>query len=132
VTDIIPVTGTVVIKAVDRERSEQSSYAGGSIGERVTSTATTIKIGPVIHNGVSLISVPGNLTQSAFATTGSLPWGGTYPAVTVTIAGEATATLTLPASTNPPASGQWFVISDEVEEWRLGIYVRDVVEIQVP
>ena len=132
VTEIIPVTGTLVIKAVDRERKEEAGFDGGSVGETVSTTSTTIKIGPVIHDSVTLTSNPGDLTQSAFATTGSTPWGGTYPAITVDIAGEAYATLTLPSSTNPPASGQWFVISDEVEEWRLGIYVRDVVEIQVP
>lgn len=136
---IIPVTGTVVIKSADVDRSLTKRYDAVGASFRAGAQVHTVTLGPICHSGsVTLVNSdpvdddPDYFSEDVAVSTGSLPWGGSYPAISFTLSAYGSATLYLPDSTNPPESGEWMTVADDVERWKFNMWVREVVEIKVP
>ena len=119
--------GTVLLRFGNKSSSRGVSYTGGgfqgSIGRRVA----RINFGPVIWTGVSLTNATDSITQTATASTGSLPWGGSYPVAEVEVTQDGVGELFLPTA-NIPSSG-WTLVQYNVSKFRFGIYVEEKVEI---
>lgn len=92
------------------------------------------QIGPFEHSGITLTEEGDarSITKSAWATSGSTPAAGIYPAVNVSVTVDGSATLSLPTSSVPLESGETFIRNVSVSPWRLGYWVKEVYTAKVP
>ena len=140
-----PVYGTINIfnqSAIIK----QQSYANGVGGIKIASgtgttfnndaTLITDQFGPVEWSGSSaIIKDKGDaktVTNTASASSGSIPGGGSYPTTSVTINLSGSATIEIPTSSIPKTSGQTFIRQVDVKPWRLGWWIEEVYQAIVP
>jgi hypothetical protein len=91
--------------------------------------------GPVEHNNPTLQALGdgiGALTGNISASGGSVPGGGSYPTINLSLNLQASASLELPPSSVPLLSGQTFIKQVVTRPWRLGWWVREVYTAKVP
>lgn len=139
----MPVYGSITIFGIS-EQINGSSYANGVAGTRIASGGdqrftndvdmVIHDFGPVEHSGINLTETGDSKTISDIvsASGGSVPGGGTYPNIVLTLNITAKASLELPPSSTPLSSGSSFVKQVVTRPWRFGWWVREVYTARVP
>jgi hypothetical protein len=143
VSKITPVVGTVTIttkggsvrnhSSVQGKAGTQLSKSSGG-GGSLKFEYDRVVFGPVVHGGVTLATPtpPTVVTGVVNASTGTLPGGGAYYVTSAQAGATGVADLYLPASSSPIASGGSHIIAVNVEKWRMGIWVKEVVTATRP
>jgi hypothetical protein len=139
-----PVFGYITIFGIAQQRNG-TSYVAGQGDIRAASGAYTRfdgdtdmvvhDFGPIEHNNPTLQALGdgiGALTGNISASGGSVPGGGSYPTINLSLNLQASASLELPPSSVPLLSGQTFIKQVVTRPWRLGWWVREVYTAKVP
>jgi len=142
--EFVPVYGFLTIHGLQAQR-QAKSFARGYGAIRVASGGSykgsqdidlaIHQFGPVEYTPGISITQKGNVPvvfSQYYATTGSLPGAGTYPAATATVSIEGKADLELPPSSMPLQSGDEYVIKVAVQPWRYGYWVKEVYTLKIP
>jgi hypothetical protein len=139
IPSITPVFGTVTLTGFSitkgvvvnvSGRGATRLEEGKSFDSRVVAFTNSMTFGPVVGSATLSNAVPPSLVgPQASATTGSLPGGGTYPVANAQATAKAAASLEMPASSTVPSS---HIIAVNVEKWRFGIWVREIVTAYKP
>lgn len=127
-----PSYAVLTVRTVSQGYRRNSGQNSASFSATTKTKAGTIILGPFLHSSVTLNTptyTPAALSQSA--TTGSVPWGGSYPVIGVTAQGSGIATMSLPASSAPLTTG-WYVIDDDLQRLFLNLYRRVITSIYFP
>lgn len=138
-----PAFGYITIFGVNQQRTG-TSRVNGVGGTRISSSGSSkfnndsemaiLDFGPVEHNNPQLQSKgdPATRTDVVSASGGSVPGGGSYPAINLPLTVTGKATLELPPSSTPLTSGQTFIKQVVTRPWRLGWWVREIYTAKVP
>lgn len=127
-----PSYAVLTVKTTGQRNSRSSGQNSASFSARANTSARTYVLGPFLHNSVSLVnafSTPTPLVQAA--TTGSVPWGGQYPALSTGATGTGVATMSLPSSSQPLSTG-WHTVDDDLQKLFLNLYRRSITSIYFP
>jgi hypothetical protein len=139
-----PVFGYITIYGITQQKNGVSYVAGQGDTRAASGGYTRFSgdsdmvvhdFGPVEHNNPTLQALgdgSGALSGSASASGGSVPGGGFYPAIFVSLNLQARANLELPSSSTPLNSGEEFIKQVVTRPWRLGWWVREVYTARVP
>lgn len=141
--DFGEVYGTLTIYGAQKNAVAKASESGVgdvSLGEQVLeryhkdNNMAIHFFGPLVHNDVTLTETgdPKSQPSEYEATGGSTPDGGFYPTATANASVEGSATLELPTSGTPLASGETFVAGVDVSYYKLGYWVKEVRTAKVP
>jgi hypothetical protein len=137
-----PVYGYITIRGAAQQQNG-SSYVNGTGATRISSGGDTKfsgdtdlviqDFGPIEHSSVTL-TVRGSPVASGSVSSsgGSVPGGGSYPAISLTLGITGNASLELPTSSIPLQSGETFIKQVVTRPWRLGWWVREVYTAKVP
>ena len=143
VTLVIPVYGTIIVSG-NEASLKNSGYIRGSNGVWLSSgganggsagvVAVRHQFGPVLHNSPGLTTTgEATVTASQAATSGSPPFGGTYPVSVASVTATLEATLRLPACSHTPfVTGNTLIVQVLVEKWRFGVWIKEVTTITHP
>jgi hypothetical protein len=150
-TAIQPVMGAIIITGVGGRLSDEVSVTGedstwifSSVGSGRSTDLVAVKhtFGPHVHGGLSLTETPsGGMTSD-----GSGGWALDSGVVTASGGGVSAglcdasaemvasikATLKLPTSSTPIASGTSIVVDARVEKWRFGVWIQEVTYVTRP
>jgi hypothetical protein len=142
VTKITPVMGSVTVKGKGVRRAISNEIRGvgdkrisssGSGGSDLKVFGSVVNFGPVVHNNIGLTANgPLSANANSSASTGSLPGGGLYPVTSAIANASLEITLHLLPSSTPLNTGQTHIIGVNVEKWRFGIWVKEVMVATVP
>ena len=92
------------------------------------------QLGPFEHTGLALVEQGDDpfVSVEASASGGSTPGSEPYPAVTISLDLEGSATLSLPDSSVPLEPGDSYIVSVSVSHWRYQYWVREVRTATIP
>ena len=140
-----PVTGTITMLGVSVKQSASytkqgkgdiSIFSSGSFNNDIDTSMAIAQFGPIEHSGISDLTERGDspaiTNRYVQASGGSVPGGGTYPAVQAKINATGKASLELPTSSIPLTSGQTFIRHVDIKPWRLGWWIKEVYTAYVP
>jgi hypothetical protein len=138
-----PVYGTLSISGMSKSVSAQSNKngvgdisisSGGRVRFSENKKLAIQQIGPVVYDSYELENIgdPQAINEVAIALGGSTPGGGLYPAATATLNISGIADLDLPESSRVLRPGDKYILHVEVRPWRLGWWIREVYEAEVP
>lgn len=129
-TPIIPVSGMAYIMNKFRGESNSISTSGASMNQSAGIKNSVTRIGNVLTNGVTLT---GDASKTLTPTPSTAGTGSPNNLTAIASStAEGIAVLDMPISQPVSLSGTSIIKSVRISRWRLGVYVMEVLELNIP